>query len=63
MHAMRRRRGGRGSLGVPASRQTWNTPEAIAKHRAMSPEQRLRKTIALSQAALRFAHAERVDER
>lgn len=43
--------------------KTWNTREAIAEHRAMSPEQRLRKTIALSQAALRFSRAERVDER
>ena len=43
--------------------KTWNSPEAIAEHRAMSPEQRLRKAIALSQAALRFARAERVDER
>ena len=46
-----------------AGSKTWNSPEAIAEHRAMSPEQRLRKTIALSQAALRFARAERVDER
>ena len=46
-----------------AASKTWNSPEAIAEHRAMSPEQRLRKTIALSQAALRFARAERVDER
>lgn len=29
----------------------------------MTPEQRLRKTIALSQSAIRFARAERVDER
>jgi len=42
---------------------TWNTPEAIAEHRAMSPEQRVRKAIALSQAALRFASAPRVDAR
>ena len=43
--------------------KTWNSPEAIAEHRAMTPEQRLRKAIALSQAALRFTRAERVDER
>ena len=36
---------------------TWNTPQAIAEHRAMSPEERVRKTIALSQAALRFGAA------
>ena len=40
-----------------AADSTWNTREAIARHRAMSPEQRLRKAIALSQAALRFARA------
>lgn len=43
--------------------ETWNPPEAIAEHRAMTPEQRLRKAIALSQAALRFAGARRIDER
>jgi len=43
--------------------QTWNSPAQIAEHRAMTPEQRLRKMIALSQAALRFSRAERVDGR
>lgn len=42
---------------------TWNTPEAIARHREMSPEERVRKMIALSQAALRFASAPRRRER
>ena len=41
----------------------WNTPEAIARHRSMTPEERLRRTIELSRAALRFARAERVDDR
>jgi len=41
-----------------AASRTWNTPEAIARHRAISPEERLRKAIALSRAALRFSAAE-----
>lgn len=41
----------------PQADRTWNTPEAIARHREMTPEQRLRAAIALSQAALRFAQA------
>lgn len=40
-------------------RQTWNSPEQIAEHRAMTPEQRLRKTIKLSRAAIRFSQADR----
>ncbi len=40
-----------------AGPRTWNTPEAIARHRALSPEERLRKAIALSRAALRFSAA------
>lgn len=43
--------------------QTWNSPEQIAEHRAMTPEQRLRKMISLSQAAVRVSRAERVDGR
>jgi hypothetical protein len=43
--------------------RTWNTPEDIARHRAMTPEQRLRRAIELSRAALRFANARRVDGR
>lgn len=51
-------------LGRPQdATKTWNSPAAIAEHHAMSPEQRLLKAIALSQTALRFARAERVDER
>ncbi len=41
----------------PPAQGTWNTPEAISRHREMTPEQRLRAGIALSQAALRFARA------
>jgi len=47
--------------GEVAARQTWNSAAQIAEHRAMTPEQRLRKMISLSQAALRFSRAERVD--
>lgn len=51
------------SVPHPHEAATWNTPEAIAEHRALSPEERVRKAIALSQAALRFAAARRVDAR
>ena len=62
-HMPTRRADGERPAAASGSPQTWNSPEAIAEHRGMSPEQRLRKAIALSQAALRFARAERVDER
>lgn len=42
--------------------ETWNSPAQIARHRAMTPQERLRKAIALSQAAIRFSRAERVDD-
>jgi hypothetical protein len=45
------------------SQRTWNAPEDIERHRRLTPEERLRKTIAVSRAALRFASAERVDAR
>jgi hypothetical protein len=37
--------------------RTWNTPEDIERHREMTPEQRIKKAIELSRAALRFAAA------
>jgi len=37
--------------------RTWNTPEDIARHREMTPDQRIKKAIELSRAALRFATA------
>jgi hypothetical protein len=43
------------------ARRTWNAPEEIERNRRLTPEERLRKTIAVSRAALRFASAERVD--
>jgi hypothetical protein len=42
---------------------TWNDPERIAAHRAMTPAVRLWLTIEVSRAALRFANGRRVDER
>lgn len=41
---------------------TWNDAERIAEHRAMSPADRLRLVIEVSQATLRFATGRRVDE-
>jgi hypothetical protein len=35
---------------------TWNDAGRIARHRAMSPKERLRLTIEASRAALRFAN-------
>jgi hypothetical protein len=47
----------------PAGGQrTWNSPEAIARHRAMTPEQRIKKTVELSNQALKMARARRVDD-
>jgi hypothetical protein len=43
--------------------KTWNSAEDIARHRAMTPQERWRRTISLSQAAQRLARAERLDER
>ena len=42
-----------------SARTTWNAPERIAAHRALSPKERLRLTIEASRAALRFAHGPR----
>jgi hypothetical protein len=41
---------------------TWNDPERIAAHRAMSPSVRLALTLEVSRAALRFANGRRVDD-
>jgi hypothetical protein len=45
------------------AQRTWNAPEDIERNRRLTPEERLRKTIAVSRAALQFASAERVDGR
>jgi len=39
--------------------KTWNDPERINEHRALSPAERLRRTIEVSRATLRFAHGPR----
>jgi hypothetical protein len=45
--------------GERGAQRTWNAPEDIERNRRLTPEERLRKAIALSRAALRFASAER----
>jgi hypothetical protein len=48
---------------LPSQRgETWNDTEAIARHRAMTPSQRVALAIEISRAALRFAQAERVPD-
>jgi hypothetical protein len=42
---------------------TWNDPRSIARHRELSPAERIRLAIEASRAALRFAHGLRVDDR
>lgn len=41
--------------------RTWNSPEQIAEHRAMSVEERIKRCIKLSRAALKFSTARPVD--
>ncbi|HEX2071315.1 MAG TPA: hypothetical protein VHF90_06690 [Thermoleophilaceae bacterium] len=41
--------------------KTWNTPEAIARHRAMTPGERIKKASRLSDQALKMARARRID--
>lgn len=38
---------------------TWNDRERIVEHRALSPAERLRRTIAVSRVTLRFADGAR----
>jgi hypothetical protein len=48
---------------LPSQRgETWNDTEAIDRHRAMTPSERVALAIQISRAALRFAHAERVTD-
>lgn len=42
--------------------RTWNTPEAIARHRAMTPGQRIKKTVEISRQAIKMARARRIDD-
>ncbi len=44
-----------------SGQKTWNTPEAIARHRALTPEQRIKKTVELSRQAIKMARARRLD--
>lgn len=44
-----------------STRRTWNTPDAIAKHRAMTPAERIEKVVKLSREARKLATARRVD--
>jgi hypothetical protein len=48
---------------LPSQRgETWNDTEAINRHRAMTPSQRVALAIEASRAALRFAEAPRVSD-
>ena len=48
---------------LPSQRgETWNDTEAIARHRAMTPSQRVALAVEISRAALRFAQAQRVPD-
>jgi hypothetical protein len=48
---------------LPSQRgETWNDTEAIARHRALTPSQRVALAIEVSRAALHFAQAERVSD-
>lgn len=46
--------------GAP-TQKTWNTPEAIARHRTMTPGERIKKASQLSNQALKMARARRID--
>jgi hypothetical protein len=51
------------SPDLPSQRgETWNDTEAINRHRAMTPSQRVALAIEISRAALLFAQAERVND-
>jgi hypothetical protein len=41
--------------------KTWNTPEAIARHRALTPGERIKKASQLSNQALKMARARRIN--
>jgi hypothetical protein len=59
-HAIRRGCRQNGDMAQGGEEQkTWNSPEQIARHRAMSMEERLKLCIELSRAALQFRDAQR----
>jgi hypothetical protein len=41
------------------AKSTWNDPDRIARHRALTPAERLHLTIEASRATLRFAQGRR----
>jgi len=49
--------------GLVGAATTWNGADRIAEHKALSHAERLRRTIEVSRAALRFACGPRRDER
>jgi hypothetical protein len=51
---------GRDAALVEFARDTWNAPAWIARHRAMSPGERIELAVVISRAALQFARAPRV---
>jgi len=50
-------------MTLEGTARTWNDPERIAEHRSLSPAERLRRTIEVSRATLRFANGRRRRER
>ncbi len=46
---------------VSPGQKTWNSPDAIARHRAMTPGERIKKASRLSNQALKMARARRID--
>jgi hypothetical protein len=49
--------------GAVGSDETWNTPEAIERHRAMTPEERIHLMVKVSNAAMKFAAAKPANDR
>jgi len=45
------------AIHADPQQRTWNSPEQIARHREMSVAERIKLSIAISQAALRFSAA------
>lgn len=52
-----------GKQAATEPRRTWNTPEAIGRHRQLSPGERVKLAVEVSRMALKFAHAGRPDGR
>jgi len=56
---MSRVHGRRSETALNRAGTTWNDAERINEHRKLSPAERLRRTIEVSRATLRFAHGRR----